>query len=67
MGSDQLDGFVAASGLADDLIPLLLHDLLEVEADDGLVFCDHETDCHGPRSLRIGQLFRTAPPPSGIR
>ncbi len=60
MGSDQLDRLVAAAGLADDLVPLLLHDLLEVEADDGLVLCDHETDCHGPRSLGIREPVRTA-------
>ena len=46
MGPHQLDGFVAAAGLTDDLVPLLLHDLLEVEPDDGLVLGDHHAYGH---------------------
>ena len=41
--ADQLDGLVAATGLAHDLVPLFLQGLLEVEADDGLVLGDHDT------------------------
>src|SRR3954447_21672947 len=40
--ADELDGLVAASGLADDLVALLLEELLQVEADDGLVLGDHD-------------------------
>src|SRR5205823_2399963 len=43
----QLHGFVAAPGLAHDLVALLLQDLLQVEADDGLVLSDHHA--HGQR------------------
>ena len=42
----QLDGFVAAAGLGDDLVPLFLEGFLEVEADDGLVLSDHDTGGH---------------------
>ena len=37
------DGLVAAAGLGDDLVALLLEGLLEIEADDGLVLGDHDT------------------------
>jgi hypothetical protein len=37
----QSDGRLAVCGLADDLEPLFLEHLLEVEADDGLVLRDH--------------------------
>ena len=40
--ADELDGFVAPAGLADDVVALLLEDLLEVEADDGLVLGDDD-------------------------
>ena len=43
---DQLDGLVAAAGLAHDLVALLLEGLLEVEADDGLVLGDHDAGRH---------------------
>ena len=43
---DELDGFVPAAGLAYDLVPLFLEGLLQVEADDGLVFGDDDTDGH---------------------
>ena len=48
---DELDRLVAAAGLAHDLVALLLEGLLEVEADDGLVFGDHDADGHGGRSF----------------
>ena len=41
--ADQLDRLVAAAGLADHLVALLLEDLLEVEADDRLVLGDDDT------------------------
>src|SRR4029077_18456709 len=44
---DELHGLVAAAGLAHDVVALLLEDLLEVEADDGLVLSDHHA--HGQR------------------
>src|SRR5262249_31377845 len=53
VGPDQVDRLVTSAGLAHDLIALLLHDLLEVQADDGLVLCDHDSYCHGPPSLGI--------------
>ena len=43
---DQLDRLVAPAGLAHDLVALLLEGLLEVEADDGLVLGDDDTDRH---------------------
>ena len=39
----ELDRLVAAAGLADDLIALLLEKLLEIETNDGLVFGDHHS------------------------
>ena len=56
--ADQLDGLVAPAGLAHDLVALLLEGLLEVEADDGLVFGDH---CHNPESSALEA--RTIQPP----
>ena len=44
--ADQLDGLVAAAGLAHDLVALLLEGLLQVEADDGLVLGDDDTGGH---------------------
>ena len=38
----ELDGLVAAPGLADDLVALLFEELLEIETDDRLVFRDHD-------------------------
>ena len=40
--TDQLDRLVAAAGLADHLVALLLEGLLQVEADDGLVLGDDD-------------------------
>ena len=40
--ADELDGLVAAAGLADDLVALFLEDLLQVEADDRLVLGDDD-------------------------
>ena len=51
--ADELDRLVAAAGLADDLVALLLEDLLEVETDDRLVLGDH--DAHG-----LGHRFRAS-------
>src|SRR5205807_593049 len=42
--ADQLHGLVAAPGLAHDLVTLFLEDLLEVEADDRLVFGHDDAD-----------------------
>ena len=39
----EVDGLVAAPGLADDLVALLLEQLLQVEADDRFVFGDDDT------------------------
>ena len=52
---DQLDGLVAAAGLAHDLVALLLEDLLEVEADDGLVLRDD--DAHGQVVHSFGSRY----------
>ena len=41
--ADELHGFVAAAGLADDLEALLFEELLEVEADDRLVLGDDDS------------------------
>ena len=41
--ADQLDRLVAAAGLADDHVALLLEGLAEVHADDGLVLGDHDS------------------------
>ena len=49
---DERDGLVAPRGLADDLVPLLLQRLEQVEADDALVFGDddpHRHDCSAKR------------------
>ena len=54
---DQLDGLVAAPGLAHDLVALFFEGLLEIEADDGLVFSDHDTDGH--RLSPVGSGRRT--------
>ena len=40
---DQLDRLVAPARLPDDLVALLLEELLQVEADDGFVFGDHDS------------------------
>ena len=45
-GPDQLDRLVTPPGLPHDLVALLLEGLLQVEADDGLVLGDHDTDGH---------------------
>jgi hypothetical protein len=45
--ADELHGLVAAPGLADDLEPLLLEELLEVEPDDRLVLGDDDTGTFG--------------------
>ena len=53
--ADELDGLVAAPGLAHDLVTLLFEELLEVEADDRFVLRDHDA-CgirHG-RAPRFG-------------
>ena len=39
----ELDRLVAPPGLAHDVVALLFEELLEVEADDGLVLRDHDT------------------------
>src|SRR3546814_68809 len=56
--ADQLDGFVAPSCLAHDVVALLLEGLLQVEADDGLVFGDDDAGAHqrGPFFTGIGLL-----------
>ena len=41
--ADELDGLVAAAGLADDFVALFLEDLLEVEPDDGLVLGEDDS------------------------
>ena len=40
--ADELDGLVAPAGLADDFVALFFEQLLQVEADDGLVLGDHD-------------------------
>ena len=45
----ELDGLVAAAGLADDVVALLLEELLEVEADDRLVLGDDDAGRPGGR------------------
>ena len=57
----ELDGLVAAAGLAHDLVALLLEGLLQVEADDGLVFGDDDAGGH-----RV-PLATTGSRPSGGR
>ena len=57
--ADQLDGLVAAAGLADDLVALLLEGLAQVEADDGLVLGDHDTNRHWRQSFH-GRLVESA-------
>ena len=51
--TDEVDGRVAATGLADDLVALLLQRLAQVHADDGFVFGDHDADRHAA-SFRAG-------------
>ena len=59
--ADQLDGLVAAAGLAHDLVALLLEGLLEVEADDGLVLGDHARgSSRGTSFHRLGAVHSTA-------
>ena len=41
--ADELDRLVAAAGLADDHVALLLEGLPKVHADDGLVLGDHDS------------------------
>ena len=38
----EIDGLVAAAGLADDFVALFLEDLLDVEPDDGFVLGEHD-------------------------
>ena len=57
----ERDGFVAAAGLADDVVALLLEDLLEVETDDRLVLGNDNAHVGRPSgghqgSGRIGQV-----------
>ncbi len=40
----EVDRVIAAAGLTDDFVALFLEGLLQVEADDGLVFGDDDTD-----------------------
>ena len=51
----ERDGFVAATGLTHDFITLFFEGLLEVEADDGLVFSDHDADGHGTPRAGLGR------------
>ncbi len=44
--ADEFDRPVAAAGLADDLVALFLEGLAQVEANDGFVFGDHDSDRH---------------------
>ena len=44
--ADQLDGLVAATGLADDVVALFLEGLAQVHPDDGLVLGDHDSQRH---------------------
>ena len=55
MGPRELDRFVAAAGLADDLIALFFEELLEVEPDDRLVFGDHHAGAGVSGSHRGGR------------
>ena len=59
--ADQLDGRVAAAGLADDLVALLLQRLAQVHADDGFVFGDHDSDRH--MAVLSGRRRSTRPHP----
>ena len=45
--TDEIDRLVTTTALGDDLVALLLEHLLEIEADDGFVFSDHDTRGHG--------------------
>ena len=42
----SVDGLVAATGLAHDVVALLFQGLTQVEADDCFVLGDHNTDRH---------------------
>ena len=44
--TDKFDRPVAVTGLADDLVALLLEGLAQVHPDDRLVLGDHDTDRH---------------------
>src|SRR5581483_4584805 len=52
----QLHRLVTASRLPHDLVALLLEGLLQVQADDGFVFGDHDTDGHVVSSSRGASL-----------
>ena len=60
---DERDGFVAATGLADDVVPLFFEGLLEIEPDDGLVLGDHDAGGHRGRTFRG---YRSSEQRSGI-
>ena len=51
--ADELDRLVAAAGLADDVVALLLEELLEVEADDRLVLGDDDAGGRVGGSTRV--------------
>ena len=56
-----VDGLLAVADLGDDGVPLLLEHFLEVEADEGLVLGDEDTDrlaAHGRKPSDVG-----VPPP----
>ena len=62
--ADQLDGGVAPSGLADDLVTLLLQRLAQVHADDGFVLGDHDPyHCSHP-TRSCGRAVRPDGPPA---
>ncbi len=52
--TDERDGIVAATGLADDVVTLFLEGLAQVETDDGLILGDDNTNRHWRQSLRFG-------------
>ena len=56
----ELDRLVAAAGLTDDLVSLLLEGLAQVHADDGFVFGDHDAQWHPhylPFAGGVGRLW----------
>ena len=66
------DCLVAASGLADDQVALLLEGLLQIEADDRLILGEHDSDRHrlplrsaravaGTRQDRTGRRVLVSP------